>query len=528
MAFFASHGTILPAGARIYAASPANAAIGHAMRNVPTPPRHQARKLICSPHEIIERRLALTSAAGRPTPLAGLVFSAIASTPTGSLSSHDNIPPHFADPPLADSSGSGLAGPSLLDTDPPDIMLSPPADASGSGLAGSYPFDADVPGIVLSEPGAPVDAAALATPHRFPGAHNPFASTAFADFQVATRDDTLDPDTLSFGPPADSTLYSSPPAAVAPTAAPTGPALPAADARGPLRSGSDRITTSVHPGAAGRFPTAADALPAINPYKYKRHILLGIQREPVLAIRRIITDSTLAGKLYDAADGRGPAMLVLIQDFVGARMTGMQAMLTANFARSQVINALIDPTSSNCAYAFLKAVDKYLEISRLCPVQCSDADLAITLDKFLDRLPEKFSSGLRLDILMYKANRESGSAADSDDDSASSTPRRMLLQSDLARALKQHDRSVRRKAEELQISTSITDLASTPAQTTQLADLQRQLKVLQERVATQHAPATSSSKRPSAAPAPENPAAPAPSPRSTARALAVASTTAPK
>jgi len=42
MAFFASHGTILPAGARIYAASPADAAIDHAMRNVPTPPHHQA------------------------------------------------------------------------------------------------------------------------------------------------------------------------------------------------------------------------------------------------------------------------------------------------------------------------------------------------------------------------------------------------------------------------------------------------------------------------------------------------------
>jgi len=241
---------------------------------------------------------------------------------------------------------------------------------------------------MLSEPGAPVDAAALATPHRLPGANDPFASTAFADFQAAARDDTLDPDTLPFGPPADSVLYSSPPAAVAPTAAPTGPAPPAADARAPLRPGSDHITTSVRPGAADRFPTAADALPAINPYKYKRHILLGIQRELVLAIRRAITDSTLADKLYDAAEGRGPAMLVLIQDFVGARMTGMQATLTANFARSQIVNALIDPTSSNCAYAFLEAVDKYREISRLCPVQCSDADLAITLDKFLDRLPE--------------------------------------------------------------------------------------------------------------------------------------------
>jgi len=129
---------------------------------------------------------------------------------------------------------------------------------------------------------------------------------------------------------------------------------------------------------------------------------------------------------------------------------------------------------------------------------------------------------------MYKAKRKSSNAADSDDNSAFSTSRRMLLQSDLARALKAHDGSVRRKAKELQISTSITDLASTSAQTTQLADLQHQVKVLQERVAARGAPATFSSKRPSAAPAPANPAAPVPSPRSTARALAVASTTAPK
>jgi len=530
MAFFASHGTIIPAGTRIYAASSADAAIDNAMRNVPTPSRDQAGKLIFMPHEVVARRLALAAAAGRPTPLAGPVFSTVNSTPASSLSSHDNILPHSADLPLADTSSSGLAGPSLLDTDPPDITLSPPADASGSGLAGSYPFDADVPGIVLSDPGAPADATALATSHRFPGAPDLFAATAFAEFQTATCNDTLDPDMLAFGPPANGTLYSSPPAAIAPTAAMTGPAPPAVDARGPLRSGSDRDTTSVRPGPAmGRFPTAAGALPIINPYKYKRWILLQIQRELALALRRIIADSTLADKLYDAADGRGPTMLVLIQDFVGAHMTAMQATLTANFARSQVIHALIDPASSNCAHAFLEAVSKYLEVSRLCPVLCSDADLAITLGRFLDQLPEKFGSGLRFQILMYKSNRESaGNAADSDDDSASSTPRRLLLQSDLARALKEHDRSVRRKAEELRISTSITDFASTPAQATQLADLQQQLKVLQERLAMRHAPATSSSKRPSAAPAPANPVAPVPSPRSTARALAVASTTAPK
>jgi len=121
---------------------------------------------------------------------------------------------------------------------------------------------------------------------------------------------------------------------------------------------------------------------------------------------------------------------------------------------------------------------------------------------------------------MYELNRKSDNAAGSDNDNASSTPRRLLLQSDLARALTVHDRSVRRKAAELQISASIADLASKTAQTAQLNDLQRQVKVLQERLATRPAPATSSSKLP--------PSASAPSPRSTARALAVASTTTPK
>jgi len=73
-----------------------------------------------------------------------------------------------------------------------------------------------------------------------------------------------------------------------------------------------------------RFPTAADALPAINPYKFKGWLLLQIQRELALALRRIIADSHLANKLYGDADGRGPAMLVLIQDFIGAHMAGMR------------------------------------------------------------------------------------------------------------------------------------------------------------------------------------------------------------
>jgi len=487
MAFFASHGTVIPAGASIYAASPADAAIDHAMRNVPTPSRDQIGKLIFMPLEIVARRLAITATTGRPTPLAGPVFSTAASTPSGSFSSHDNKLPHSADLPLA--SGSGLAGPSL-DTDLPDITLSPPADASGpglaayttlsppadasgSGLAGSYPFDADVPGIILSDPDAPTGAAAIAASRRFLAAPDPFASAAFAEFQAATRDATLDPDMLAFDSPAADTFYSSPPAAIAPTAATTGPAPPAADARGPLRSGSDRDATSARPGPAiGRFPTAAGALPAIHPYKFKGWILFDIQRELALALRRIIADSTLADKLFNAADGRGPAMLVLIQDFISAHMTSMQATLTANLARSQVIHApIIDPASSNRAHAFLKAVSKYIEISRLCPVQCSDADLAITLGSFLDQLPDKFGAGLRFQIQMYKANRESVNAADSDDDSAYSTPRQLLLQSDLARALKEHDRDVRRKAEDLQIRTSIADLASTPARAPQLADL---------------------------------------------------------
>ena len=340
MAFFASHGTIIPAGAHIYAASPADAAINNGMRNVPTPSRDQAGKLILMPRAVVTRRYALAAAAGRPTPLAGPVFSTADSTPASSLSSHDNILPHSTDLPPADASGSGLAGPSLLDADPPDIML--------------------------SDPGAPADATALAASRRFLSAPDPFAAAAFAEFQAAT----LDPDMLAFGPPAVDTLYSSPPAAAAPTAATTGPAPPAVDAPGPLHSGSEREATSVRPGPVGRFPTAADALPAIHSYKYKKWRLLQIQRELALALRWIIADSHLADKLYHDADGRGPAMLVLIQDFIGAHMAGMQAAITANFARSQIIHAPIAPASSNCTHAFLDSVSKYLEVSRFSPGIC--------------------------------------------------------------------------------------------------------------------------------------------------------------
>ena len=201
MAFFASHGTIIPAGARIYAASPADAAIDNAMRNVPTPSRDQAGKLIFVPREVVTRRLALATVASRPTPLARPDFSTVDSTPASSLSSHDNILPHSTDLPPADASGCGLAGPSLLDANAPDIML--------------------------SDPGAPADATALAASRRFPSAPDPFAAAAFTEFQAATRNVTLDPDMLAFGPPADDMLYSSPPAAAAPTAATTDRTRPA-------------------------------------------------------------------------------------------------------------------------------------------------------------------------------------------------------------------------------------------------------------------------------------------------------------
>jgi len=128
---------------------------------------------------------------------------------------------------------------------------------------------------------------------------------------------------------------------------------------------------------------------------------------------------------------------------------------------------------------------------------------------FLDRLPEKLGSKLRTQILMYKSSRQSGDGADSDGDNASNTQRRVLLQSDLVRALKEHDRSVRRKAEELKLHASIPDLASKPAQAAQLTDLQRPAagEVLQDQLASRQAHATTSTKRPTAATAPSPPTA---------------------
>jgi len=377
---------------------------------------------------------------------------------------------------------------------------------------------------VLSDPGTLANTNDLAASRRFLAAPDLFAADAFAEFQAATLNTTLDPDMLAFNSSDDDTLGSLPPAAIAPAVATTEAAPPTVDTSGPLHADSprsERNATSVRPGsAANRFPTAADALPANSPYKIKRWLLLQLQRDLAIDLHWIIADShLLADKLYGDAYGLGFDMLVLIQEFIVAHMAGPQAMITANFARSQIVDTPMILTSSNCTHAFLESVSRYLEVSQFCTTLCNDADadLVITLHMFLDRLPEKLGSELRTQILMYKSSRQSGSAADSDDDNASNTQRRMLLQSDLVRALKEHDRSVRRKAEELKLHTSIIDLASKPAHAAQLTDLQRQVKVLQDQLASRQAHATTSTKHPTAAIAP--------SPPSAARALAVASTT---
>jgi len=506
MEFIASHGTIIPAGARIYAASLQDAAIDDAVHNIPTPSRDRAGKLVYQPLTVIKQRLALSTAASSPTPLAGPVFTTADSTPTGSLSSRDNIHPHLTDLPPADASGTGLAGPS-------------------TGLAGPSLLDADAPDILLSDPGTHAGANALAASRRLLADRDLFNADSFADFQAAKRDATLGPDMLAFHPPSDDTLDDLPPAAIAPAVATTEPARPAADASGPPHDDSprsERNATSIHPGsAANRFPTtadvlAADALPANSPYKIKRWLLLQLQRDLAIALRRIIADSHLADKLYGDAYGLGFAMLVRIQKFIVGHMVGPQAMITANFARSQIINTPMILTSSNCTHTFLESVSKYREVSQFCPALCNDADLVVTLRKFLDYLPDRLGPELRTQILMYKSSRQSGDASDSDDDNASSTQRSTLLRTDLVRALKEHDRSVCRKAEALKLNASIADLASKPAQTAQLSDLHRQVKALQDQLALRQACTTSSTKRPTAASAP--------SPPPTARALAVAPT----
>jgi len=73
--FFASHGTILPAGARIYAESLADAMIDHAVHTVAAPVRNRVGRMIYLPHTVVERRLALPAAASRVPPPAGPVFT---------------------------------------------------------------------------------------------------------------------------------------------------------------------------------------------------------------------------------------------------------------------------------------------------------------------------------------------------------------------------------------------------------------------------------------------------------------------
>jgi len=72
----------------------------------------------------------------------------------------------------------------------------------------------------------------------------------------------------------------------------------------------------------------------------------------------------------------------------------------------------------------------------------------------------------------------------------------MLMQLDIVRALKQkeHDKSVRCKAEEIKLHASVADLASKPARAAKLNDLQRQLASLQQQLATRQASTTTSTK----------------------------------
>jgi len=110
-------------------------------------------------------------------------------------------------------------------------------------------------------------------------------------------------------------------------------------------------------------------------------------------------------KFYEGAGGMGMAMLVLIEQYILAHTNSQQALLTCNFARTQILRTPLPHATANCAHTPLEFILNYQEIAGLCPTLCTDADLLLTILQLLDRLPNKFGSEIKRLIQIYKSNR---------------------------------------------------------------------------------------------------------------------------
>jgi len=209
-------------------------------------------------------------------------------------------------------------------------------------------------------------------------------------------------------------------------------------------------------------PPAAPALPTSSPYKVVAWILQRIQQDLGLALHALILNQSLGNKLYKKANGNGIAMLVLIEAHIRSNMHGIQAVLTSNFARLQLLGKTFPISSPNSAHTFKEWLRDFREITSLVPHANESADLHTTLTEFVARFPDKHRSDIAQQMKIYKSNHKSrtrtASDLSSDDEEASCSAKQLLdyLCHDIHSALRVKDKAAREvtTAEALRLSSA--------------------------------------------------------------------------
>ena len=114
--------------------------------------------------------------------------------------------------------------------------------------------------------------------------------------------------------------------------------------------------------------SSSAVLPTSSPYRVVAWILQRIQQDLGLALHALILNQSLGdNKLYEAANGNGIAMLVLIEAHIRNNMHSSQAILTCNFARLQLLGKTFPIASPNSAYTFKEWLRDFKEVASLVP-----------------------------------------------------------------------------------------------------------------------------------------------------------------
>jgi len=298
----------------------------------------------------------------------------------------------------------------------------------------------------------------------------------------------------------------------------------------PMSSAPSYTTTDLNADASGRDfdeadmaplagdasasrPSAAPVLPTSSPYRIAAWILQRVQQDLGLALHALILNQSLGDKLYEAANGNGIAMLVLIEAHIRNNMHSSQAILTCNnFAHLQLLGKTFPIASPNSAHTFKEWLRDFKEIASRVPHATESADLHHTLTEFVALFPDKHRSDITQQMKIYKSNHKSRTGdcdLSSDDEEASCSAKQLLdyLCHDIHSALRVKDKAAREvtTAEALRLSSASLEKKATPSEIDKLI---KQIASLKAQLQAPPAPAPAGTPVRALAAAPEQPAPP--------------------